>query len=285
MIVIGANSFSGKAFCKYAKQFEEVMPLTRDKLDLSKDFELPAGDVINFAALNMVGESWEYAEDYYRVNVEGIARLARKFRGRKFVQVSTPEVYGNTAQMLRENEPFNPSTPYAISRAAADWHLAKTVPVCFTRTVNVYGPGQPGYRIIPKTILSILEGKKLPLHGGGHSVRSFIHINDVAAGIYKVYKEGKVGETYHMAHPQSMSIRDVVSMICDKMGVALHDVIEDVGERRGKDPAYILNDDKIRLKLDWSHTIDLEDGLDEMIDYYRNNKEGTEYAHRQLEPR
>ena len=113
----------------------------------------------------------------------------------EYFHVSTPEVYGSCQEPIRENTNYNPSTPYSVSRAAADMSLmsfwkAYKFPVAFTRSVNVYGPGQQLYRIVPRTILFFLTGRKLQLHGGGHLVCSFIHIRDVADGTLRVSRKG-----------------------------------------------------------------------------------------------
>ena len=198
--VVGATSFTGRAFVNLCEQRgHDLVEVSRPKHDLLGDapettarlVRLGYGHVVNFAALNMVGESWDHAEDYVSTNVIGVSRLAEallRARVSRFVQVSTPEVYGSTDTFLQESAPFNPSTPYAVSRAAIDLMLRclqreKGLPVLFTRTVNVYGAGQQAYRIVPKTAICAFSGRKLALHGGGISTRSFIHVDDVAAGI------------------------------------------------------------------------------------------------------
>lgn len=292
-MVMGANSFSGTAFCRYLESLgERVIEVT------SRDLKLPFATmlapmpkvfadnspdyVVNFAALNMVAESWEHFADYYKVNTLGVAQFARACRHfprmKKFVQVSTPEVYGTgaTGRYVTEAQLFSPSTPYAVSRAAADMdllalHRAQGFPVCFTRTVNVYGEGQQLYRIIPKTIMKILRGEKLKLEGGGVSTRSFIHIDDVCRGIYRVALDGRVGEAYHMAHPEQMPIRAIVHAICWYMGKKFDELVEEAPERLGKDMNYQLNDQKIRSELEWSETVKLGDRLPAIINWYREN--------------
>jgi dTDP-glucose 4,6-dehydratase len=302
--VIGASSFSGAAFVRHAQAKEAtLLRLSRPEYNLKNRRIMSALEeaqpeyIVNFAALNMVGESWAHAADYYETNVVAMSRLLDWLATRpwlkKFVQVSTPEVYGPVAETrIAEGAPFAPSTPYAVSRAAADLHAlalfrAKGLPVCITRTVNVYGPAQQPYRIVPKTILSVLFGRKLKLHGGGHSVRSFIHIDDVAEAILRVALDGRAGETYHVATSKASetSIRALVTFICTMMGKTLEEVADDDAERIGKDMAYRLDDTKIRKELHWGDCIDLHDGLYRTIDWfmehapsYRNRN--LEYAHR-----
>ncbi len=135
-------------------------------------------------------------------------------------------------------------------------------PVVFTRAANVYGPGQQLYRIIPRTILFILLGRKLQLHGGGHSVRSFIHIRDVADATLRVARQATPGEVFHFSTPVNLSIRELVEMICRKLNVAFDDVVEVVGDRPGKDAAYLLDSSKARRLLGWQDKVSLEEGIE-----------------------
>lgn len=298
--VIGASSFSGNAFCNLLEAMGfDYLPLSRPKLDLNKrhtaSFALhdyKPDYVVNFAALNVVADSWKYYDDYYQTNVVGCARLAQLCADigvKKFVQVSTPEVYGNTVPDMHESLMYAPSTPYAVSRAAFDMHLmamhrAQGFPVCFTRSVNVYGEGQQPYRIIPKTILKILRGEKLFLEGGGKSRRAFIHIEDMARAIYCVAISGEAGKIYHAAHPMLFPISRLVEDICLTMGASYRDVVADVAERRGKDMAYTLNDDRLRA-LGWGNRRHLEESLPQVVKWYVEYQEdyknnSLEYEHK-----
>ena len=134
-------------------------------------------------------------------------------------------------------------------------------PVIFTRAANVYGPGQQLYRIIPKAMLCARLGKKINLHGGGFSKRSFIYIEDVCDAIYKVLKKGKVGETYHISTNKIISVRELVKKICVMTSIKFDDLVKISKERRGKDQAYLLNTTKIRTKLNWKDKTSLEDGM------------------------
>ena len=173
-----------------------------------------------------------------------------------------------------ENTCYNPSTPYAASKAACDLSLMTfyknyNFPACSDRAANVYGPCQLLFRIIPKTILSIETGKKLPLHGGGHSVRAFIHIRDVADATMRVLFNASAGEIYHLSTDRFISIRDLVLMICNQMKVEFDKVAEIVGDRAGKDQAYLLDSLKARSTLGWKETISLEQGIEETIAWVR----------------
>lgn len=288
ILLLGSSSFSGGWFAQVAKaEGHDVAPLCRPAWDLKERhqaavFELIRAGyvrVVNYAALNVVPDSWKDPRNYYATNVAGIARLAEvaEMAGgvERFVQVSTPEVYGSTGTFLREGAEFRPSTPYAVSRAAADWHLRllhreRGFPVCFTRTVNVYGERQQHYRIVPKTVRAILRGERLPLEGGGVSTRSFIHAEDAARATLRVLEDGRPGEDYHIAHPAQTSIRTLVDTICFRLGVHPDSVIQVVPERVGKDMSYQLDDSKIRAELGWSERIALDVGLDRAIAWERD---------------
>jgi len=250
--------------------------------------------VFNFAAQSMVAESWLHPEQWYQTNVVANVRLHEKLRQfpfiKKYVHITTPEVYGSCSGNVTESAPFNPSTPYAASRAACDLHLLTffknyKFPVVFTRAANVYGPGQQLYRIIPRTVFSIKTGRKLQLHGGGRSVRSFIHGRDVSEGTLRVAQDGVPGETYHLSTDLYISIRELVERICARMGVNFSDVVEVVGDRPGKDAAYLLDSTKARTTLGWKDIVSLDQGIDETIAWINRDleelkKQPVDYIHK-----
>jgi len=232
--------------------------------------------VVNFAALGMVAESWLYQVDYYQTNVVAQVALHEFMRGlaglERYVHISTPEVYGHTAGEIDESAPMNPSTPYAASRAACDLHLTTYLkeyrfPVVWTRAANVYGPGQPLYRIVPRTLLSLRLGRRLPLHGGGLSCRSFIHINDVCRATLDIARRAAPGNIFHVSTPQTISVRDLVQTMCDMSGGDFDRLVDVVPERAGKDSEYRLNSDRLRRRLGWREQISLSDGLRDTLEW------------------
>jgi dTDP-glucose 4,6-dehydratase len=257
-------------------------------LDLNRDLdrieatvrEFRPDYVVNFAAQGMVAQSWTCPEHWYQTNTLAMVRLHDRLRKfsflRKFVQASTPEVYGSTAGLVNESAPWNPSTPYAVSKAACDMNLlafkkAYGFPAVLTRAANVCGPGQQLYRIIPKTILCILTGKKLRLEGGGSSVRSFIHIRDVVEGTIRAAQEGVPGEVYHLATDRAQTIRELVSEICRQMGASFDDCVEVAEGRLGQDSAYLLDCAKARTQLGFCPQWTLEDAIRETIEWVKRN--------------
>lgn len=310
MLVIGSNSFSGASFVDYAldkdvqmigtsrsaEPIDAMLPykwrdhsaFTFQQLDLNKDLsaimdlihDFKPEYVVNFAAQSMVAQSWENPTDWFQTNVISTVKLHNELRKcdflKRYVHVSTPEVYGSCSGFVNEDYPFNPSTPYAVSRAAADmslrtFHSAYQFPVVTTRAANVYGHGQQLYRIIPRTILFIMLGKKLQLHGGGVSTRSFIHMKDVSDATWRAMLSGTNGHTYHISTNDVISIRDLVERICQKLGVSFDEHVEVVGERLGKDAAYHLESKKIRQELDWKDHVSLDEGLDECITWMKKH--------------
>jgi len=148
---------------------------------------------------------------------------------------------------------------------------AYQLPVVMTRAANVYGAGQQLYRIIPKTILSILSGQKLPLHGGGYSERSFIHINDVSSATWQIAKQSKAGEIFHIATESTVSIRELVQLLCVRLGVEFADTVNETEDRVGKDAAYLLSSQKLRQEFAWQDQISLDDGLSQVIHWIKDN--------------
>ncbi|MFT4279093.1 MAG: GDP-mannose 4,6-dehydratase [Rhodopseudomonas sp.] len=305
-LVIGSNSFTGASMVSYLlDQGADVVGISRSdephpaflpyrwkkadrfrfhKLDLNHDLDaimqLVTAErfpcIINFAAQSMVGESWANPDHWFMTNVVSTVRLHERLRTcdflERYVHVTTPEVYGNATGTLTEDAMFDPSTPYAVSRAAGDMSLrsyfrAYGFPVLFTRAANVYGPGQRLYRIVPRTILYIKLGRKLQLHGGGTSERSFIHAADVADATRRIACNGKPGDSYHISTDRIVTIRSLVEMICATMGVRFEDQVEIVGERLGKDAAYKLDSSKLRSELGWSDQITLEQGIEQTISW------------------
>jgi dTDP-glucose 4,6-dehydratase len=141
--------------------------------------------------------------------------------------------------------------------------------VAFTRAANVCGPGQPLYRIIPRTVFCILTGQKLRLEGGGTSVRSFIHIRDVADGTLAVARQGTPGAVYHLATDRNQTIRSVVEEVCRQMQARFEDCVETTPPRLAQDPAYLLDCTKARTELGWVPRLSIEDAIGETITWLR----------------
>ena len=311
-LVLGSNSFSGATFCAYlAQKGYDVIATSRSteqhdaflpykwieqknifrfiQVDINSDLdrlksilisEKPT-HIVNFAAQSMVGESWQHPDHWMITNVVSTVRLheiLRRYENlERYVHVTTPEVYGPTSGWVSEGNFFNPSTPYAVSRAASDMSL-KTYfenydfPVLFTRAANVYGPGQQLYRIIPRTILAAITAQKLILDGGGKSLRVFIYMDDVCDATLRVALFGIPGQTYHISGYELVSIRQCVEIILELLGKSFDECVELGPERPGKDSAYTLDSKKIRNELGWNENISLKDGIVQVISWMERYK-------------
>lgn len=327
-LVIGSNSFSGshfvdlllkknikvfgvsrskeahKVFLKYKqnknlKKFNFTQININYKKDLNKLCKILKKNnikfIVNFASQGMVAESWKTPEDWYLTNtlshINLIREIMNKTKIKKFLHISTPEVYGDNLKYLYENSPHNPSTPYAISRSATDFHLKALnkvfkFPVMFARAANVYGPGQQLYRIIPKTIMSLKKNLTLPLHGGGRSIRSFIHIEDAVKAYFLILQKGKINENYHVSTDNFISIKYLVNKICKIMKIKNKNNIKiEKNDRLGKDKAYFLISKHSRKKLKWKHKISIDEGIKDTLDWVNNNfnflkKNKLKYIHK-----
>ena len=309
IFVLGSNSFSGASFVKYLlKKKYKVIAISRsaenpqyylpyNKKDKNKKFfKLQIGRdtekiiklirkykpiyIINYGSQSMVGESWDKPEDWFKTNSLEIPILYKKIFDlnliKKLVHISTPEVYGSDQNYLKENYNFNPSTPYAVSRTTADLYLKILFenfkfPFIILRASNVYGEYQRLYRIIPKAIDFFYQKKVIPLHGGGSSIRSFIHIDDVCEASYKALKKGISGNTYHISSDHYISIKKLLKEISRIMKVDYKKYVKNVSDRKGKDGFYKLNSSKIK-KLGWKTKINLNSGIKRVISWYRINK-------------
>lgn len=306
-LVLGSNSFSGATFCDFlAEQGHDVLATSRSGepheallpykwqqrrgsvrfqiVDINKDLDAlddllrraRPTHVVNFAAQSMVGESWANPDHWMMTNIVSTVRLHERLRKldflERYVHVTTPEVYGSTEGWVKEDQAFNPSTPYAVSRAAADLSLRTYFaqygfPVVYTRAANVYGPGQQLYRIIPRTIVAAMGGQKLRLDGGGKSTRVFIHMRDVSDATLKVALYGRLGECYHISGTELISIRNLVELILGRLGKDFDACVELGPERPGKDAAYMLDSNKLRTELGWSDKVPLVEGIDGTIEW------------------
>ena len=235
--------------------------------------------VINFAAQGMVAESWINPQDWYLTNVVSNSILIKelsKLKIKKYLNFSTPEVYGNTSSLMKESNIFAPTTPYAISRSAQDFNLLayfKTYnfPVVFTRAANIYGPYQQKFRIIPKIIISILTNKTIPIHGKGDTLRSFVYMSDVSRALFKILLDKKnIGETFHISSKKFITILELTKLINRLMNVK-HNNTYHINERDGKDLRYTLNSNKIRNYYSWSEKTSLNKGIIDTINWVKKN--------------
>ncbi|HJZ54807.1 MAG TPA: GDP-mannose 4,6-dehydratase [Gemmataceae bacterium] len=312
IVVLGANSFSGQDFVDLLldEPHSQVIGVSRSAersglflkyrlrkdlsryryhaLDMNRDMgkildlldaEKPDA-VVNFAAQSEVAPSWEHPEHWFQTNTVALSYLVNHLRKQKYlkryVHISSPEAYGTCVGTVTEEAPLNPSTPYAASKAAADY-LLKTYakqfafPLLSVRATNVYGARQQLFKIIPRSAIYIKLGRAIELHGGGRAVKSYIHIRDVSRGEKMILDKGRVGELYHLSPDQGVEVRTVVRTICERMGKRFEEATRAVDERPGQDAAYVIDSTKARTELGWKPTISLDEGLTDVVDWVNAN--------------
>ncbi len=311
ILVLGSNSFAGSWFIDGAiKKNIKVIGVSRSKENsvnflkyksnkLKKNFKFHNLDlnidnkkiinlikyqkpeiIVDFAGQGMVAQSWNYPHQWYNTNIVSKVKIHNAIKNEKFlkqyIRISTPEVYGNSNKTLKENSSINPSTPYAVSHAAIDKSLdiffkEYNFPVITCRFSNFYGPFQQLYRIIPKAFLSALMHKKLPLHGGGKSIRSFIYGDDIVSAIFKIIDAGKLGETYHFSSDEFISIYNLLKKISHIVDVNMDKFVEITEDRRGKDHMYKMNANKAKNELLWLPNTNLDKGLQKTYNWVIDN--------------
>jgi dTDP-glucose 4,6-dehydratase len=271
------------------------------QMDLNEDYEAlfaliireKPKYIVNFAAQSEVAPSWENPDQWAMTNVVAIARLGNFLRQQyfleKYVHISSPEAYGSCEGVVREGHPDNPSTPYAASKSAGDLFLSTYVkqydfPCVTIRATNVYGAHQQLFKIIPRSAIYLKYGQTIELHGGGHAVKSYIHIRDVSRGELVAMTDGEPGEMYHLSPREGVPVRDVVRTICDAAGKDFDEATRVVDERPGQDKAYVIDSTKARNEFDWSPKVSLENGLAEVFkwvdeDWQRIQKLPLTYQH------
>jgi dTDP-glucose 4,6-dehydratase len=325
VVVLGANSFSGQdfvdlllddpayrvigvsrspersgLFLKYRLRTDlsryryYALDMNRDMGPLLAMLDAEKPDaIVNFAAQSEVAPSWEHPEHWFQTNTVALSFLVNHLRKQKYLKrylhVSSPEAYGTCIGTVTETTPLNPSTPYAASKAAADY-LLKTYatqygfPLLTVRATNVYGARQQLFKIIPRSAIYVKLGRTIELHGGGRAVKSYIHIRDVSRGEKAILEIGRVGELYHLSPDQGVEVRQVVRTICDRLGRRFEEAARSVDERPGQDAAYVIDSTKARAELGWKPAITLDEGIGEVVGWVTGNwaaiqSQPLEYRH------
>lgn len=235
--------------------------------------------VLNFAAETHVDRSIQDASAFLKTNVYGVYVLleaVRKLKVKRFVQISTDEVYGSRVSgSFKEDDSLKPNSPYSASKASADLLVrsyCKThkVAAIITRSSNNFGPYQFPEKIIPLFITNLLAGKKVPVYGDGRNVRDWIYVLDNCRGIDMVLHKGKIGEIYNIGSGNEMNNMQLTKLILKQLNKT-DDFIKFVKDRPGHDWRYSLDIAKI-AKLGFRHKYDFLDALTYTIDWYKQNR-------------
>ena len=236
--------------------------------------------IINFAAESHVDRSITGARDFIETNVLGVQNLlaaALTNEVKTFVQISTDEVYGTISKgSWSEEFPLLPNSPYSASKASADlicrsYHRTFGMDVRVTRCSNNYGPYQFPEKVIPLFITNLIENKKVPLYGEGLNVRDWLHVDDHCQGIFAVLTAGKPGNIYNIGGGRELTNRELTNLILEKFGRDESN-IEYVADRPGHDLRYSVSHEKITQELGYQPKVRFEDGLEQTIEWYKNNE-------------
>ncbi len=310
VLVTGGCGFIGSNFIRYLlnlKESYEVINLdfltyagnekNLEELQESPNYSFVKGDIcdenlveetiesgvdaiVHMAAESHVDRSILGSKVFLHTNILGtqnLLEIARRFGVKRFVHVSTDEVYGSLGPegVFTEESPLEPNSPYAASKASSDLFVRSCMqtygfPAIITRGSNNYGPYQFPEKFVPLFVTNAMEGKSLPLYGDGLNVRDWLFVEDHCRALETVLRAGTPGSIYNIGGNQEFSNIEIAKTII-QLVEASEDLIEFVKDRPGHDRRYALGIEKISRELGWKPTVRLEDGLARTVDWYRNN--------------
>lgn len=240
-----------------------------------------ADAVVNFAAETHVDRSIAEPWPFFRSNIGGVLTILEEIRKSKreirFVQVGTDESYGDIKKgSFREGDPLSPSSPYSASKASADLFVSAFqrtygLDACITRCTNNYGPYQFPEKLIPKAIIRLKKGLKVPVYGTGKNVRDWLYVTDHCRAVQAVLEKGKPGSVYNISAGNELSNMAVVKKIVSMMRKKA-DSIEHVEDRPGHDVRYSLDSTRIRRQLGWKPRTDFGEGIARTVSWYLTNE-------------
>lgn len=249
--------------------------------DLEKVFELPIEIIVNFAAESHVDRSIIDPDTFIKTNINGtfqLLEMARKRNVKRFVQISTDEVYGSLGKegKFSEQTPLAPNSPYSASKTSADvlamsYYKTYGMPVVITRCSNNYGPYQFPEKLIPLMITNALHDIELPVYGDGLNIRDWIHVQDHCEAIDVVLHTGKEGNIYNIGGENERTNMEIVKTILRALDKP-ETLIKYVKDRPGHDRRYAIDSTKLKRELGFSPKIDFTHGMEETVKWYRDNR-------------
>ena len=245
---------------------------------LMEDLISECDAVVNFAAESFVDRSIADANPFLVSNIRGTFTILDiiKEQKKRLVQISTDEVFGSLeSTTAKENSRFNPSSPYAATKAAAEllvnsYIVTYDCDCVITRCTNNYGSRQFPEKLIPKTLILANQNKKVPIYGEGKNIRDWIFVDDHCEAVYKVLLRGKSGESYNISANNEVDNLTIVKKILGILDKP-QDLIKSVEDRPGHDFRYSLDSSKVRSQLNWSENTNFDDGLKKTVDWYLSN--------------
>ena len=237
--------------------------------------------VFHFAAESHVDNSIKDCSEFIRTNIVGTVNLLNaslKHNVEKFMHISTDEVYGSIENgSFTEETNYDPRNPYSASKASSDhfvraFHNTYGLPTVITNCSNNYGPRQHKEKLIPQTILNLLNDKKIPVYGDGKQIRDWLYVQDHCEALIEVWKHGVVGEKYNIGGECEVQNIDLIKKIISLMGKN-ESMIEYVKDRPGHDRRYSTDISKITKDLNWKPRFDIDDGLTKTIEWYERHRD------------
>ena len=286
-ITYSSNFYNVKEFSK-SKDYKFIKCDIKDKKLKNILFKYKPDCIFNLAAETHVDRSIDNPENFIQSNIVGVYNLLECFKEyskknkSKLIHISTDEVYGDVLTgRSSETYPYQPSSPYAASKASSD-HLVSSyvrtygISAIITNCSNNYGPKQHPEKLIPKLIYNILNNKPLPIYGKGKNSREWIYVKDHCEALIKIFHKGKKGEFYNIGSNRNLDNLEVsrkllhVSKRLTTIGKKVKIIF--VKDRPGHDIRYALNSNKIKKKLNWFPKTTFEKGISLTFNWYNNNK-------------
>jgi len=245
--------------------------------------EMPEA-VVHFAAETHVDRSILFPEDFVRANVVGTANLLKlslKYDVKKFVHISTDEVYGelpaDKGLKFKETDCLLPNSPYSASKASADMFVRAFqntfgLSAIIVRPSNNYGPWQYPEKLVPLAIARVLSGEKIPVYGKGENIRTWFFVEDCAGAILNILEKGRVGEIYNIGSLEEKRNMEVVERLLHLLGKG-KESIEFVPDRPGHDFRYAVDISKIKDHTGWSPAVSFDEGMERTVRWYIENRD------------
>ncbi len=287
-VTYSSNFYNTHEF-KNSKKYKFIKCDIKDKKLKNIFFKFKPAAIFNLAAETHVDRSIDSPENFIQSNIVGVFNLLECFREyskkykSKLIHISTDEVYGDILSgRSSENYPYQPSSPYAASKAASD-HLVSSyvrtfkIPAIVTNCSNNYGPKQHPEKLIPKLIYNILNNKPLPIYGKGTNSREWIYVKDHCEALLRVFIKGKIGEFYNIGSNKNLNnlqvSKNLINIAKSTKKIGRKVKILFVKDRPGHDVRYALNSNKIKKKLGWRPRTNFRQGIKLTFNWYLQNKD------------
>lgn len=235
--------------------------------------------VVHLAAESHVDNSIKNPDVFIKSNIIGthsLLEVCKKYKAR-FHHVSTDEVYGEAKgkEKFSEDTPYDPKNPYSATKAASDLLVRAYVntygvKATISNCSNNYGPNQHDEKFIPTIIRSLIDGDKIPVYGNGENVRDWIYVADHCSALWKILKNGNMGETYLVGANCEKTNLQTISMICNMLKIDMAEHVEYVEDRLGHDLRYAIDSSKVIKELKWKSRTDFDKGLEKTVKWYKN---------------